>query len=244
MVQACAQTAGAATQAVHHLAKQAAGVASIRWEQSGFRTSTERGRIQTFRNVLGFKDGTANSAPGTRDFDSTVWVNGADQPKWLHNGSFLCVRRIRTNTAAWNHLSVPDQQVAIGRTKKGGVPLSGGTEFTPLRLDKVGEDGLPSIPLDSHVRLASDTDNKGATMFRRGYSYDNGSAAPDGERDEGLLFLAYVRDIERQFVTIQSRLAAHDRLNAFLSPIGSAVFVVPPGSARDQWIGQSLLSRA
>ena len=141
--------------------------------------------------------------PGTRDFDSTVWVNGADQPKWLHNGSFLCVRRIRTNTAAWNHLSVPDQQVAIGRTKKGGVPLSGGTEFTPLRLDKVGEDGLPSIPLDSHVRLASDTDNKGATMFRRGYSYDNGSAAPDGERDEGLLFLAYVRDIERQFVTIR-----------------------------------------
>jgi dye decolorizing peroxidase len=61
--------------------------------------------------------------------------------------------------------------------------------------------------------------------------------------DEGLLFLAYVRDIESQFVRIHERLAASDHLNPFVTPVGSAVFVVPPGIRHGGWIGQSLLSR-
>ena len=49
-------------------------------------------------------------------------------------------------------------------------------------------------------------------MFRRGYSYNNGTD-DNGVQDEGLLFLAYVKDVEHQFVRIQNRIAAHDRLN-------------------------------
>jgi deferrochelatase/peroxidase EfeB len=106
----------------------------------------------------------------------------------------------------------------------------------------LGPDGQPAIPIDSHVRLASNAVNNGATMLRRGYSYDNGVEPASGVRDEGLLFLAYVRNIERQFVTIQKQLADHDRLNTFVTPVGSAVFVIPTGTRRKGWVGQSLFS--
>jgi deferrochelatase/peroxidase EfeB len=242
MVQACSDDNDAPVQAVQYLSQLAAGVAALRWQQAGYRSSTEAGRIQTFRNLLGFKDGTGNPQVGTRSFDSTVWVSGAGQPRWLHGGTFLCVRRIRTSTSAWNHLSTSDQEVVIGRTKTSGAPLSGGTEFSSLRLDKLGTNGQPAIPTDSHVRLASKVVNRGATMLRRGYSYRNGVDALSGLDDEGLLFLAYVRDVKSQFVAVQERLAAHDRLNAFVTPVGSAVFAVPPGSRPGEWVGQSLFS--
>jgi len=194
------------------------------------------------RNLVGFKDGTANPVSPTRAFDSAVWVSGSDRPRWLSGGTFLCVRRVRTNVAAFNRLSVPDQEVVIGRYKSSGAPLSGGTDSSPLRLGRLGPDGQPAIPIDSHVRLASNAVNNGATMLRRGYSYDNCVEPASGVRDEGLLFLAYVRNIERQFVTIQKQLADHDRLNTFVTPVGSAVFVIPTGTRRKGWVGQSLFS--
>jgi deferrochelatase/peroxidase EfeB len=242
MVQACATDKGVPAQAVQHLSHLVTGLASIRWEQTGFRPRVPPGRIADPRNLLGFKDGTANPRPPSRAFDSAVWISGADRPSWLRGGTYVCARRIRTNIAAFDRLSVPDQEVVIGRYKKNGAPLSGGTEFSPLRLDKLGSDGQPAIPIDSHVRLASDVVNRGATMLRRGYSYDNGVDLRSGVHDEGLLFLAYVRDIENQFVRIQERLAASDRLNSFVTPVGSAVFVVPPGIPHGGWIGQSLFS--
>ncbi len=160
----------------------------------------------------------------------------------MMDGTYLCVRRIRIDVASWNRLSTPDQEVVIGRTKASGAPLSGGTEFSPLELDQVTSSGQPAIPVDSHVRLASSEVNAGATMLRRGYSYDNGVSASSGIRDEGLLFLAFVRDVERQFVPIQTRLAAHDRLNSFITPVGSAVFAVPPGIRPGGWFGQELFA--
>ena len=242
MVQACAAEKDVPAQAVQHLSQLVTGLASIRWEQTGFRPPVPPGRLTDPRNLLGFKDGTANPRSSTRAFDSAVWVSGAVRPSWLRGGTYVCARRIRTDVAAFNRLSVPDQEVVIGRYKQSGAPLSGGTELTPLRLDKLGSDGQPAIPIDSHVRLASDVVNKGATMLRRGYSYDNGVDPRSGVHDQGLLFLAYVRDIENQFVAIQERLATNDRLNPFVTPVGSAVFVVPPGSRIGGWIGQSLLS--
>ena len=63
-----------------------------------------------------------------------------------------------------------------------------------------------------------------------------------GHPDAGLIFAAYQRDIARQFVPIQQRLADKDLLNEWITPIGSAVFAVPPGCAEDGWIGERLLA--
>ena len=198
MVQACADTAAVATASIDHLVTLADGAASIKWIQSGFRPSVSPGPFPTPRNLLGFKDGTADPRPGTPAFASTVWVSKAEQPPWLRDGTYLCVRRIRTDVKAWNHVTVQDQEVVIGRYKN-GAPLSGGTEFSPLRLRQTKAEGQLAIPVDSHVRLASSQENRGATMFRRGYSYNNGTD-DNGVQDEGLLFLAYVKDVEHQFV--------------------------------------------
>ena len=44
-----------------------------------------------------------------------------------------------------------------------------------------------------------------------------------------LLFAAYVADVDRQFLPVQRRIAASDVLNMWTTPIGSAVYAVPPG---------------
>lgn len=78
-------------------------------------------------------------------------------------------------------------------------------------------------------------------ILRRAYNYEDG-LSPEGRPDAGLLFASYQADVERQFVPIQRRLAEVDLLNQWITPIGSAVFAVPPGCAPDGWIGETLLS--
>ena len=52
------------------------------------------------------------------------------------------------------------------------------------------------------------------------------------ENEAGLLFTAYMADPDAQFVPIQQRLADADVLNIWTTPIGSALFAIPPGSPR------------
>ena len=54
------------------------------------------------------------------------------------------------------------------------------------------------------------------TILRRGY-----------ETDDGLLFLAFMKDPRRQFVPLQRRLSERDALHAHTTTRGSAVFAVP-----------------
>jgi dye decolorizing peroxidase len=78
-------------------------------------------------------------------------------------------------------------------------------------------------------------------MLRRGYSYDDPPTA-DGEiSDSGLIFISFQADIGRQFLPVQKRLAELDLLNTWTTPIGSAVFAIPPGVEQGDWIGSTLL---
>ncbi len=80
----------------------------------------------------------------------------------------------------------------------------------------------------------------GETILRRSYNYDDGPG-PSGAPDTGLVFIAYQADIG-QFVAVQERLAEADLLNDYAVPIGSAVFVLPPGCDEDGWIGQEVFA--
>jgi dye decolorizing peroxidase len=57
----------------------------------------------------------------------------------------------------------------------------------------------------------------------------------------GLIFAAYQRDIADQFRPIQRDLAEADLMNDWITPIGSAVFAIPPGCQDGGWIGETLL---
>lgn len=76
--------------------------------------------------------------------------------------------------------------------------------------------------------------NADEQFLRRGYNYDDG----DGS---GLIFASYQADVDRQFVPVQQRLAEHDALNPWITPIGSAVFAIPPGFGADGYPGETLL---
>jgi deferrochelatase/peroxidase EfeB len=77
-------------------------------------------------------------------------------------------------------------------------------------------------------------------ILRRGYSYSRGFDGA-GLLDEGLLFVAFQKDLEKGFVTIQKRLAG-EPLEEYIQPVGGGYFFVPPGAQGSEAIfGGSLL---
>ncbi len=243
-VQACADDPQVAVHAVRNLSRIAFGTAALRWAQLGFgRTSSTSTAQQTPRNLFGFKDGTANlkaEDPATEDH---VWVSPGDDPRadWLAGGSYLVARRISMSIETWDRTSLREQEGLIGRDRKEGAPLSGGTEFSDPDFGLRGTDGKPLIPLDAHVRLAHPSHNGGVRMLRRGYNFTDGNDAL-GRLDAGLFFIVYVRDPDTQYVPVQNKLSRDDGLMEYLKHTGSGLFAVPPGVPRGGFIGETLFA--
>jgi deferrochelatase/peroxidase EfeB len=240
-VQACSDDPQVAFHAVRNLARIGRGTVVMRWSQLGFgRTSSTSRSQDTPRNLMGFKDGTANiRAEDTEAMERHVWV-GREGPAWMRGGSYMVTRRIRMLLEIWDRSALEDQELTIGRDKYEGAPLGGSKEFEPLDLERE-TDGEPAIPVDAHVRLASASANDGERILRRGYSFTDGVDESLGELEAGLFFIAFQRDPERQFVAIQRRLGSSDALNEYIKHVGSAVFAVPPGTRPGGYVGETLL---
>ncbi len=142
----------------------------------------------------------------------------------------------------WDNLPLNVQERMIGRAKDSGAPLTGGDERTAPDFAARDSAGRLIIAEDSHIRLASPAFHGGAAMLRRGYSYDAGIDPRTGAPDAGLLFLAYVADIDRQYIPVQQALADRDQLNAVTTVTGSAVFVIPPGWQPGQYGAHTLFT--
>ncbi len=240
-VQACSDDPQVAFHAVRNLARIGRGTVTMRWSQLGFGRTASTSRDQdTPRNLMGFKDGTANIKAEDREaMDRFVWVGG-EGPAWMRGGTYLVTRRIRMLLEVWDRSSLADQEQTIGRDKYRGAPLGGSEEFEPLDLE-AERGGQPTIPADSHVRLASASLNRGERILRRGYSFTDGVDESLGELEAGLFFICFQRDPERQFVAIQRRLGEADALNEYIKHVGSAVFAVPPGAHQGGYVGETLL---
>jgi deferrochelatase/peroxidase EfeB len=241
-VQACSEDPQVAVHAIRNLARIGFGAVAVRWSQLGFgRTSTTSTSQSTPRNLFGFKDGTLNvKAEQSADLTKNVWVAADDDQAWLAGGSYLVARRINMHIETWDRQGLLPQEDVIGRTKGGGAPLSGGTEFTPLDLEAKGSDG-PLIPVDSHVAVVSPERNDGMRMLRRGYNFVDGSNALGG-LDAGLFFIAYVRDPRTHFIPLQTKMASNDAMMEYLQFTSSAVFAVPPGMKPGEHVGQALFT--
>lgn len=216
------------------LTRDARSFAEVRWVQRGFGRA--RGSVPdgtTARNLLGQVDGSANPVGDARE--QAVW----SAEGWLAGGTMLVLRRIRFDRDHWEQIGRADRELVIGRRLDDGAPITGGAEKDAVDLSAVDENGLEVVPSFAHVRQARARDAS-ELMLRRGYSYDD-SPAPDGTDDAGLLFAAYVADIERQFLPVQRRLADNDLLNRWTIPVGSAVFAILPGIGDGQILGHQLL---
>jgi len=243
-VQACANDPQVAVHAIRNLARLGFGTVAMRWNQLGFgRTSSTSTKQETPRNLMGFKDGTANlKAEDTAEVEKFVWVDPADDADaaWLAGGSYLVARRIKITIEPWDRTSLREQEMLIGRERAHGAPLSGGTEFTELDLEIKGNDG-PLIAMDAHVRLAHPSQNNGTKLLRRGYNFTDGTDAL-GRLDAGLFFIAYVRDPGKHYIPMQNQLSSKDGLMEYLQHTGSGLWAVPAGVKPGQYVGQALFS--
>lgn len=224
------------------LLKDARSFASVRWTQAGFRHA--HGTVKsgtTMRNLFGQVDGTANPTPGTTDFDEVVW----NASGWLAGGTGAVIRRIRMDLDKWDRLDRSGRDQAIGRFQSNGAPLTSSPHGVAAEFDEPDFEaktpiGFTVIPDFSHMARARPVEAQ-ERIFRRAYNYQG---PPTGEElsDSGLIFVSFQADVERQFTPIQRRLDEMDLLNEWTTPVGSAVFAIPPGCAEGGFIGDTLLS--
>lgn len=188
---------------------------SISSVQDGFAnvpepSNREEGGVE-HRNLFGQIDGTVNPTLDTEDFDNVVWLD-EDAPSWAEDGTVLLVRRIEMLMEEWDSLGTTEKEESIGRDLEEGELIE-------------------ENPEDSHVSLAQ-PENENERIFRRPFSYEE-NPDTDGSTNAGLLFLTYQENIYEQFVPIQERLAASDRLNLWIKHIGSSEWIVPGGVEKE-----------
>ncbi|GAA4082142.1 Dyp-type peroxidase [Nonomuraea soli] len=230
LVQLCCDDPVTLAHAQRMIVKDTRSFAKLAWVQKGFRQATQRPGL-TQRNLMGQLDGTVNPQPGTPGFDRAVWIG--DGP--LRGGTMLVLRRIRMHLDRWDAADSAAKEFTVGRRLDTGAPLTGTHEHDEPDYGRLTELGFPVIADEAHIRRAHVAD-PGLRMLRRAYNYD------DGPDDIGLLFAAYQADVETQFTAVQRRLAEVDLLNEWTTPVGSAVFYLPPGCGEGGWIGERLLT--
>ncbi|TDD68593.1 Dyp-type peroxidase [Jiangella aurantiaca] len=207
------------------LVERAAPDAVPRWSQRGFRAP---GTGTIARNPFGFHDGVI--VPQTAaEQDEHVWISAGP----LAGGSICVVRRLRLDVPRFTAEPVERQEAIVGRHRNDGSPLSGGGPTGEVDLLAKTPDGQYVTPARSHVRAAHPSVTGSALMLRRGYAFD------DGGSDAGLLFVCFQRDL-RTFVQTQFRLDEVDDLGEYVTPTGSATFLILPGFDAGRPLGASL----
>lgn len=238
-IQLCADDPQVAFHALHDLIRLASPIALPKWSLQGFGKTSNSRRQATPRNLMGFKDGTANIVAEDHEaMRRFVWTGAPESPAWMHGGSYMVVRRIAMLFGHWDQLDLADQEQVFGRHKVSGAPLGERHEHDPLDL-KARTNGRLNIPEHSHVRLASPQYNHGQRILRRGYSYSSGIDGDAETVSGGQLFICFQRDPRRQFIPINRRLQG-EALAAHIETIGSSIFACPPGARPGGFVGEGL----
>ena len=222
VIQACADDEQVAFHAVRNLVRKARNTVTMKWSQSGFAAIGDR--MSTPRNLFGFKDGTANVTK-EKDFDKVIWTDSDD---WMKGGTYMAVRRIQMFLETWDRTNLQEQENTFGRYKESGAPFGKEDEFDEVDLDL--------LPVDSHVRLAKEVNKP---IYRRSYSYSDGIVEKTGQFDTGLLFLAFQKNPD-SFVKVQTNLGAQDKMNEYVTHIGSGLFACFAGVKKGEYLGQKL----
>ena len=219
-------------------------VFALKWTLDGFQSAARGPSPKAARrNLFGFRDGTSNPDPADDALmKRLVWVDGTgDEPAWTSGGTYQVVRAIRMHVEFWDRVGLREQEGMVGRRRADGAPIGGRSEFQDPRfdLDPKGD----RVPLDAHIRLANPrtaaTDDQ--RILRRAMNYHRGFDAA-GQLDQGLIFVAYNKDIERQFRAVQDRLAGEPMVD-YITPVGGGYYFAPRGTAGPtDWVGSGLFA--
>jgi len=105
------------------LADMAAPALSVTTFYLGFQRNDHRSWID-------FHDGLSNLR--SEDREAVIAIDPGADEDWAVGGTYLAFLRLAVDLAGWRRLSRTDQELAVGRDKVTGCPISG-----------VGEDGKP-----------------------------------------------------------------------------------------------------
>jgi deferrochelatase/peroxidase EfeB len=246
-LQFCSNTPDSNIHALRDVIKNLPDLLLVRWKQEGTVPAQAPKKAsepaESARNFLGFRDGSANpDSNNQKTMNEVVWVQpGSDEPAWAVHGSYQAVRIIRNLVERWDRTPLQEQEGIIGRVKTTGAPMDGHKE-TDIP-DYVADAEGKKTKLDSHIRLANPRtpESQANLILRRPFNYSNG-VMKNGQLDMGLLFICYQHDLEKGFITVQTRLNG-EPLEEYLKPVGGGYFFTLPGVVNDQdFIGRSLLA--
>ena len=239
-LQLCADHRDTVVHALRDIARHTRGGMQIRWRADGFVNPPRP--EGTPRNLMGFKDGTSNlEITQPAQMDRFVWLPAAAEQPWTAGGSYQVVRIIRMLVEFWDRVSMVEQERMFGRRRDTGAPLDGNHEkdIPNFAADPVGE----AIPLTAHMRRANPRTPESAAsrILRRPYNYDKG-VDDVGNLDQGLVFVCFQQDPDKQFAEIQRRLEGEPLVD-YIQPVGGGYFLVLPGVRdADDYLGSAMLS--
>lgn len=246
-LQICSNTAETSIHALRDIIKNTPDLLSVNWKIDGSLPAhiVQKGK-ETPRNLLGFKDGTANPdfANDVQLAREVLWVsdheNSASEPTWARGGSYQASRIIRNHVEFWDRTPLQEQEKIIGRNKDSGAPLGKPHEMDEPEFDKdpYGE----KIAFKAHIRLANPrtAETRKNLMRRRGYNYSRG-ISKSGQLDMGLMFIAYQSNLANGFIAVQTKLNGEE-LEEYIKPIGGGYFFTLPGFKKGEILGQRMLS--
>jgi deferrochelatase/peroxidase EfeB len=245
LIQFCANREETVIHTLRDIIKSMPDLMTVRWKVDGFLPADTVRRLgkETIRNLLGFKDGTANLvASDTELMNRHVWVRpDIDEPSWTAGGTYQVVRIIRNLVERWDRTPLNEQQKIIGREKMSGAPL--GAESEHDQPDFADDPEGIRIPLTAHIRLANprtpETDIN--LILRRPYNFSRG-VNKNGQLDMGLLFICFQSNLTTGFLAVQRRLNG-EALEEYIKPIGGGYFFTLPGvPTSNRFLADALLS--
>jgi deferrochelatase/peroxidase EfeB len=235
MLQISADTREAVLHGLRAIVRRTGTLLTPRWQMEGFLPARAATPAETTpRNMLGFKDGTANiDRNDAAQMDRLVWVGPSAEPAWTAGGTYQVVRLVRNLVERWDRTQLASQEAIMGRHKLTGAPLG-----------KSAEHDVPDMalmPATAHIRLANPRQpaTEANLILRRGYNYARGLDS-SGRMDMGLLFVSYQASLDAGFRTVQKRLNG-EPLEEYIKPFGGGYFFVLPGVAGQDYLGQTLL---
>ncbi|AFY60492.1 iron uptake transporter deferrochelatase/peroxidase subunit [Synechococcus sp. PCC 6312] len=244
LLQLCSNHNETNIHALRDILKQLAGLVVLRWQISGFQQpdTDPHPHRTTVRNLMGFKDGTANPDPHDQNLmNRLVWVQrNSSEPAWAVGGTYQVVRVIRMFVEFWDRTALEEQEEIFGRSRDSGAPLGYKHEedIPDYNQDPKGK----TILLDAHIRLANPRTpaTEANRILRKGFHYSRG-VDKAGQLDMGLLFMSFQQDLERGFETVQNRLNG-EPLEEYIKPTGGGYFFTLPGvPTKNSYLGQPLL---
>jgi putative iron-dependent peroxidase len=184
-----------------------AGAATVADEVHGFKYFDER-------DLLGFVDGTENPTGSAAEAAVTI---GAEDPAFA-GGSYVIVQKYRHDMAAWDVLTVEEQERVVGRAKLSNVEMA--------------DDVKPS---NSHVALNTITEPDGT---QRQILRENMPFGSLGAGEFGTYFIGYaatpsVTELMLQHMFLGDPPGNYDRILDFSTAVTGTLFFVPTADFLD-----------